>query len=238
MPVEAPERIEMDTTKITEVDLKYLDFDTSSLSTGKIKQDLDSLLSTYTNKHGKHEKDDLGVVAGRFQPPHLGHLYQILAGLEVAKELVVVIGSANADINNPDPRDEKAVKLDIDNPFPATEREFLLTHLLEKIGKERNEDLLKRVSFVHLDDVGNNEKWGNNLVDAVEAKKKGQQIDVIVANDGWVKKIFDTYWLHTFPVPFLKKPSGKRYEATGKRVQLRDEGRMAAKGAHIVVGRG
>ena len=245
MPVEAPDIIEMDTAKITEVDLKYLDFDTSSLSDkqGKVWKDLKELGKRYINKYDKvGEKDDLAVVTGRFQPPHLGHLYQILAALEVADHVAIVLGSSNSFINNPaenpDVNRERAIRQDVDNPFPAKQREILLKHFLKKIGKERGESLLDRVSFVPSDDVWNDKKWGDNTIRDVGMLGKGR-IDVVVANDGWVSNIFQKRSMRVLPVPFLLKPNGDRYEATQERIGLRTpEGNrpavLAAKGQHIV----
>src|SRR6185369_6170212 len=61
-------------------------------------------------------EDRIGLVVGRFQPPHAGHFYLIEAALAVADTVVIGVGSANA-------RDEK-------NPFTALRREMILRNEL------------------------------------------------------------------------------------------------------------
>lgn len=214
-------------TGVTDVDLSDLDFDTTSLSEDPIKTKLTDIKSSYVNKYHKTgERDDLGVVFGRFQPPHLGHLFQILAALEVADHVAIVIGSTNKDINNPS-YEHYDLSRDVNNPFPAGEREFILRYLLGKVGKERGESLIDRVSFVPLDDVWNDAKkkwydeeiWKKNAITEVGKLGKGR-IDVVVANDGWVKDIFQK-GTRVLAVDLLKMEDGRRYEGGVIREQLR-----------------
>jgi cytidyltransferase-like protein len=211
----------------TYVNLADLDFDVSSLNEAAINQQLAEIGSKYINKYDKiGEKDDLALVVGRFQPPHLGHLFQILAALEVAQHVAIGLGSANPEINSPTAGDSKSEQMDRDNPFPAEEREYFLRHLLTKVGKLRGEDLLSRVSFVPLPDVHkgqqwhNDDEWFDNTIAAVGALGKGR-LDVTVANDGWVKSVFQKKARRVLLVDFSKHNGKDRYEARLDRERLR-----------------
>lgn len=57
------------------------------------------------------------VVPGRFQPPHLGHLNLILQALEISREVVVAVGSAQESFT-------------LENPLTAGERIEALTIML------------------------------------------------------------------------------------------------------------
>lgn len=60
---------------------------------------------------------DLGVVIGRFQPPHLGHLHLIDKALELSKYVLIIIGSPNL---------ARSCK----NPFTIGERTAMLVEFL------------------------------------------------------------------------------------------------------------
>lgn len=73
------------------------------------------------------KKYDLAVYIGRFQPVHNGHEYVIKEASNIAKEVLILVGSANASIS-------------IKNPFTFAEREHLITMLSSKAMVEPLDD--------------------------------------------------------------------------------------------------
>ena len=86
---------------------------------------------------------DYLVFIGRFQPFHLAHMQTIEIALEKSKSVVLALGSAQPERN-------------IKNPFLATERE-------QMILASFSENDQKRIHFVHIVDVYNDEKWVNQV---------------------------------------------------------------------------
>ena len=82
---------------------------------------------------------DYLVFIGRFQPFHLAHLQTIEIALQQSQNVILALGSAQAERN-------------IKNPFLALERE-------QMILSNFSEDEQKRIHFVHVVDVYNDEKW-------------------------------------------------------------------------------
>lgn len=83
---------------------------------------------------------DIAVYIGRFQPVCKHHFQTILHGLNIAKKLVIVVGSANR------PRDT-------DNPFTAAERIAMIRSML-------TDEQLSHINFVAKSDcLYDNEQW-------------------------------------------------------------------------------
>ena len=85
------------------------------------------------------------VVIGRWQLPHLAHFDLIQRALAVAQRVSIVIGSAHRSRN---PK----------NPFTEGERQAMLESMLSTEQRQR-------VSFVMVQDYGNDKRWA----DAVQA---------------------------------------------------------------------
>lgn len=223
-----------ETSDVKVVELADIDFDVTSLTTREAQERREHYWDSYIADHGS--KPRLAVLTVRAQPAHLGHIDHILSALE-ADHVAIVIGSAQEGINSPDPHDEKAVQLDIDNPFSAKDREWFIKHLLGKAGKQMGKDLLSKVSFIHSKDVFDDQKWFDDTVTQVTKLNKGP-IDVVVANDGWVKRIFDERSVQskipTFSVPFLERSPGVRYEGRVERERLRRDGILNPSGSHAI----
>jgi nicotinamide-nucleotide adenylyltransferase len=83
------------------------------------------------------------VLPGRFQPPHYGHLHTIKQALDLADEVIIVIGSA---------QDSFSLK----NPLTAGERFYLLDKLLKA---HLGEGYCKRVKIVPVADIAMNKVW-------------------------------------------------------------------------------
>ena len=84
-------------------------------------------------------KFDYLVFIGRFQPSHLAHMQTIEIALQQSHYVVLALGSAQMERN-------------IKNPFLAIERE-------QMILSNFSLDEQKRIKFVHVVDVYNDEKW-------------------------------------------------------------------------------
>ncbi|CAI3138083.1 Bifunctional NMN adenylyltransferase/Nudix hydrolase [Acinetobacter calcoaceticus] len=84
-------------------------------------------------------KFDYLVFIGRFQPFHLAHMQTIEIALQQSHYVVLALGSAQMERN-------------IKNPFLAIERE-------QMVLSNFSLDEQKRIKFVHVVDVYNDEKW-------------------------------------------------------------------------------
>ena len=107
-----------------------------------------------------------GLYVGRFQPFHLGHLNAIKEVLKEVDELVIVIGSAQYSHN-------------IDNPFTAGERLFMVRQALEKCGIES-----ARVWLVPVPDIHLHMMW----VSSVQGYTP--HFDVVFSNEPLTRRLF------------------------------------------------
>ncbi|ENU23257.1 hypothetical protein F993_02126 [Acinetobacter proteolyticus] len=92
---------------------------------------------------------DYLVFIGRFQPFHLAHMQTIEIALQQSQNVILALGSAQSERN-------------IKNPFLATEREQMI---LSNFSEQEQ----KRIHFVHVVDVYNDEKWVKQVKDLVNA---------------------------------------------------------------------
>ena len=107
-----------------------------------------------------------GLLVGRFQPFHLGHLQAIKDVLKEVDELVIVIGSAQYSHN-------------LDDPFTAGERLVMVRKALEEAGID-----YARVWVVPVPDVHLHMMW----VSAVEGY--APKFDVVYSNEPLTRRLF------------------------------------------------
>ena len=106
-----------------------------------------------------------GLLIGRFQPFHLGHLDAVLFGLSRAENLFICIGSSNKS-------NERK------NPFSAEERrEMILTSIEPSIAD--------RIKIFDVPDVGDHEKW------TFEIDKTVPKYDIVFTNDEFTRTLFE-----------------------------------------------
>jgi len=106
-----------------------------------------------------------GLLIGRFQPFHLGHLDAVLFGLSRAENLFICIGSSNKS-------NERK------NPFSAEERrEMILTSIEPSITD--------RIKIFDVPDVGDHEKW------TFEIDKTVPKYDIVFTNDEFTRTLFE-----------------------------------------------
>ena len=106
-----------------------------------------------------------GLLIGRFQPFHLGHLDAVLFGLSRTENLFIGIGSSNKS-------NERR------NPFSAEERREMITLSIEP-------SITDRIKIFDIPDVGDHEKW------TFEIDKTVPKYDVVFTNDEFTKTLFE-----------------------------------------------
>jgi len=106
-----------------------------------------------------------GLLIGRFQPFHLGHLDAVLFGLARTENLFICIGSSNKS-------NERK------NPFSAEERREMITLSIEP-------SITDRIKIFDIPDVGDHEKW------TFEIDKIVPKYDVVFTNDEFTKTLFE-----------------------------------------------
>jgi bifunctional NMN adenylyltransferase/nudix hydrolase len=117
-----------------------------------------------------------GVLIGRFQPFHNGHLGVVLAALEQVETLVIVIGSAYSARN-------------IKNPWSWVERKSMILMALPEACRDR-------VRFVFARDyLYNDNMWITSLQEKV-SEVIGDSDDVLLFGHD---KDYSTYYLRLFP---------------------------------------
>ena len=122
-----------------------------------------------------------GLLIGRFQPFHLGHLDAVLFGLSRVENLFVCIGSSNKS-------NERK------NPFSAEERREMITLSIEP-------SITDRIKIFDIPDVGDHEKW------TFEIDKIVPKYDIIFTNDEFTKTLFEKREMNVVPV--VLKDRGK-----------------------------
>ena len=120
-----------------------------------------------------------GLLIGRFQPFHKGHLEAVKIGLSKVDNLWIGIGSSNK--NN-----EKR------NPFTADERKEMILSSLDP-------QTLKRVKIFFVPDTGDHEKWTYHVDSIVPS------YDLVFSNDEFTLTLYKKRGKKTFEVPLLKR---------------------------------
>ena len=127
-------------------------------------------------------KYENGLIIGRFQPLHYGHIYLMTQALRICDRISIGIGSAN-----PHPSDQ-------DNPLPIELREKILRKEIDKYGLAP-----KVTEIVRLNDFGDDQKWFDHVQSRVE------RFDVVVGNNGLVNEIFKERGVETKEILMLDR---------------------------------
>jgi nicotinamide-nucleotide adenylyltransferase len=120
-----------------------------------------------------------GLLIGRFQPFHKGHLAAINFGLSQVENLWICIGSSNK--NN-----EKR------NPFSADERKEMILSSLDK-------SILNKIQIFYIPDVNDHAKWTHH-VDSIVPK-----YDVVFSNDDFTTILYQKRGIKVISVPLLQR---------------------------------
>ena len=114
-----------------------------------------------------------GLLIGRFQPFHLGHLDAVLFGLSRTDNLFIGIGSSNKS-------NERR------NPFSAEERTEMIISSIES-------SMIDRLKIFDIPDVDNHEKWTFEIDQIVP------KYDVVFSNDKSTKTLFEKGKIDVIP---------------------------------------
>ena len=115
-----------------------------------------------------------GLLIGRFQPFHNGHLYAVKFALSKVENLWIGIGSSNK-------ANEKK------NPFTADERK-------EMILSSIDDEFSKRIQIFYIPDVDDHEKWTYQIDSIIP------DYDVVFSNDDFTESLFSKRGIKVVPV--------------------------------------
>ena len=135
-----------------------------------------------------------GLLIGRFQPFHLGHLDAVLFGLSRTENLFIGIGSSNKSNENR-------------NPFSAKERREMITSSIEP-------SMIERIKIFDIPDVGDHEKW------AFEIDKIVPKYDVVFTNDEFTQILFEKREMNVVPVVLKDR---EKFSGTNIRKLIADD---------------
>lgn len=117
-----------------------------------------------------------GLLIGRFQPFHLGHLVALRFALSKVEKLWIGIGSSNK------PNQKQ-------NPFSADERKEMILSSIDK-------SISDRIQIFYIPDLENHEKWIENI-DTIVPK-----FDVVFSNDELTQSLYSNHGTKVISVPF------------------------------------
>ena len=120
-----------------------------------------------------------GLLIGRFQPFHLGHLDALQFALSKVDKLWVGLGSSNLPLQK-------------DNPFSAEQRKEMILSSIDETIKEK-------ISIYFIPDLDNHIKWVEKI-DTIVPK-----FDIIFSNDDLTKHLYSKRSIQIITIPFLKR---------------------------------
>ena len=135
-----------------------------------------------------------GLLIGRFQPFHLGHLDAVLFGLSRTENLFIGIGSSNKS-------NERK------NPFSAEERTEMIISSIEY-------SMIDRLKIFDIPDVDNHEKWTFEIDQIVP------KYDVVFSNDEFTKTLFERRKIDVIPVVLKDR---EKFSGTNIRELIADD---------------
>ena len=135
-----------------------------------------------------------GLLIGRFQPFHLGHLDAVLFGLSRTENLFIGIGSSNKSNESR-------------NPFSAKERREMIISSIEP-------SMAERIKIFDIPDVGDHEKW------AFEIDKIVPKHDVVFTNDEFTQTLFEKREMNVVPVVLKDR---EKFSGTNIRKLIADD---------------
>ncbi|MDH3695743.1 MAG: nicotinamide-nucleotide adenylyltransferase [Nitrosopumilus sp.] len=120
-----------------------------------------------------------GLLIGRFQPFHLGHLEALRFALSKVDKLWVGLGSSNKPVQK-------------NNPFSAEERKEMILSSIDDSMKEK-------ISIYFIPDLDDHVKWIEKI-DSIVPK-----FDIVFSNDKLTAHLYSRRSVQVIPIPFLKR---------------------------------
>ncbi|WP_420546319.1 nicotinamide-nucleotide adenylyltransferase [Nitrosopumilus sp.] len=120
-----------------------------------------------------------GLLIGRFQPFHLGHLSAIQFALSKVDKLWIGLGSSNKPIEK-------------DNPFTATERKEMILSSIDSSMKQK-------ISIYFIPDVDNHVRWIEKIDTIVPS------FDIVFSNDDLTKHLYAKRSTKISSIPFSNR---------------------------------
>ena len=120
-----------------------------------------------------------GLLIGRFQPFHLGHLEALQFALSKVEKLWVGLGSSNKPIQK-------------NNPFSAQERQKMILSSIDDSIKEK-------ISIYFIPDLDNHIQWIKKI-DSIVPK-----FEIIFSNDELIKHLYSKRSVKVDSIPFLDR---------------------------------
>ena len=120
-----------------------------------------------------------GLLIGRFQPFHLGHLEALQFALSIVDKLWVGLGSSNKSIEK-------------NNPFSAEERK-------EMILSSIDDSMKNKITIYFIPDVDNHVKWIEKI-DTIVPK-----FDIVLSNDPLTDHRYSKKTVQVISIPFLNR---------------------------------
>ena len=120
-----------------------------------------------------------GLLIGRFQPFHLGHLEALQFALSKVDKLWIGLGSSNKPIGK-------------SNPFSAEERKKMILSSID-------DSMKNKITIYFIPDVDNHVKWIKKI-DTIVPK-----FDIVFSNDPLTEHLYSKRTVQIISIPFLKR---------------------------------
>ena len=120
-----------------------------------------------------------GLLIGRFQPFHLGHLEALQFALSKVDKLWLGLGSSNKSIEH-------------NNPFSAEERKKMILSSID-------DSMKNKITIYFIPDVDNHVKWIEKI-DTIVPK-----FDIVFSNDPLTDHLYSKRTVQVISIPFLKR---------------------------------
>ena len=120
-----------------------------------------------------------GLLIGRFQPSHLGHLDALRFAFTKVENLWLGLGSSNKPLEK-------------NNPFSADERKQMILSSIDDSMKEKT-------SIYFIPDLDNHVKW-IEVIDGIVP-----QFQIVFSNDPLTDHLYSKRSVQVIPIPFLNR---------------------------------
>jgi len=138
-------------------------------------------------------KTGVGLLVGRFQPFHNGHLAAVKYALKHVDYLYIVVGSAQRSHER-------------DNPFTAGERIMMIKAALNEAGVDA-----RRWMLIPINDAQSHSVWTATLKSTVP------KFDTVYSNDTLTIRLLKEEGIKVTPIPYLNR---SEYSATNIRARI------------------